>query len=332
MAKGKKKKEEEASRKVRVVTIGAGDMANRVHYPSLTSLPDVELAAVCDLDLERLNATADKWGVGRRYTDYRKMVDDLAPDAVYAIGQPQLMYDIWVWCLQRGQNLYIEKPMGLTLHQARNLAYLAEKHDCITQVSFQRRASPLANTLREQCLRRGAIVHAVCQFYKRAMEPMLNARDHMMDDGVHAIDTLRWMCGGEVARIESISRRVQVPDLNFFATLLEFDSGATGIMLMSWTSGRRIFRVEMHAPGIAAEADLEGTGRLYVDGDTEGLEYDAKQVAGSDELHIYGGFQAKNREFAEAVRGGKQPSSHFGDALKTMEVAERILAQSLLRE
>ena len=41
--------------------IGAGGMANGVHYPSLDSFDDVEIIAVCDLNQERLNATADKY-------------------------------------------------------------------------------------------------------------------------------------------------------------------------------------------------------------------------------------------------------------------------------
>jgi len=306
-------------------------MANRVHYPSLASFDDVDIVAICDIDVERLNATADEYGVERRYTDYRKMVEEVTPDAVYAIGPPHIMFDIWVWCLEQGQNLYIEKPMGITIHQARSLAYLAEKHGCITQVSFQRRSCPMVVKLREECLKRGPITHAVCRFYKCAIDPYLAARDHMMDDGVHAIDTLRWMCGGEVEEIHSVSRRVLVPDINFFAALLEFDNGATGLMVNSWTSGRRIFDVEMHAPGICVEAEHEGKGYLYADGDTEGVEYDTREVAGSDEFYVYGGFRAKNREFIDCLKAGRQPSSHFGDALKTMEVAEKILAQAILR-
>jgi predicted dehydrogenase len=317
-------------RKVRVAMIGAGAMAGNVHYPSLASLEDVEIAAVCDLDPQRLQAAAEKYGIPGRYTDYRRMLEETAPDAVYAVGQPHLMFDIWTWCLGRGLNLYIEKPMGITLHQARSLAFLAARHGCITQVSFQRRSTPMVVKLREECLKRGPIVHAVCEFYKWAPQPFLNARDHMMDDGVHAIDTLRWLCGGEVTEIHSVTRQVGTPDINFIGALLRFDSGATGILLNSWTSGRRVFRVQIHAPGVCAEAEHEGKGFLYADGDTVGQEFETRAVAGSEELFVYGGFQAKNREFIDAVKAGTLPSSHFGDALKTMEVAERILAQGVL--
>jgi predicted dehydrogenase len=264
---------------VRVAMIGAGEMANQVHYPSLASFDDVEIAAICDLDSTRLDATSERYGVAKRYSDYRTMVEEVAPDAVYAIGQPHTMYDVWIWCLSQGLNLFIEKPLGITMHQARALAELAESNRCITQVGFQRRSSPMVALLRDKCLERGPIFHAVCTFYKCEITPYHEARDR------------------------------------------------------TWASGRRTFRVEMHSPGICAEAEHEGTGHLYADRDTKGSEYDSREVAGSDELFVHEGFQAKNREFINCVKqGGGQPSSHFGDAVKTMEVVERILASALLEE
>jgi predicted dehydrogenase len=323
-------------RKIRVAVVGAGGQANNVHYPSLASMSDVEIVAICDIDPVKLNATADTYGVEKRYGPdgnpgaYRKMVEEVAPDAIYVIGPPNIVYDIWVWCLQQGLNLFIEKPMGITLHEARNLAYLAEKHHCITQVGFQRRTCPMVVKLHQECLKRGPIVHACCSFYKRNIAPYLDARDHMMDDGVHAIDTLRWLCGGEVANVQSLIKRVQVPDVNWIGAMIEFDNGAVGVMLNSWSSGRRIFKVEMHAPGICVEAEHEGKGVLYADGDTKGVVYDTKEVAGSDKLWAYGGFLSKHREFIDCVKSKTQPGSNFSDAVKTMEVAEIILAQGLL--
>jgi predicted dehydrogenase len=311
-------------------------MANSVHYPSLASFDDVEIAAICELDPGRLQRTADKYGVEGRYLcqgldDYQAAIEKVNPDAVYGIGQPNIMYPIWKWCLETGRHLYIEKPMGLSAHQARSLAHLAEKNGCITQVSFQRRSCPMVMMLRDKCLERGPITHSVCEFYKCNPEPYLDARDHMLDDGVHAIDTIRWMCGGEVVDIQSITRRVLVPDINFFAVLLTFDNGATGVLLNSWTSGRRIFRVQMHAPGICAEAEHEGKGTLFADGDTTGTTFDTREVAGSDQLWGFGGFRNKNRNFIDAVKSGTQPDSCFADAVKTMEVADKILAMGLLR-
>ena len=316
----------------RVAMIGAGSMANRVHYPSLASFDDVEIVAACDVDLVRLRATADAYGIEKRYTDYRAMIEECAPDGVYAIGQPHIMYDIWMWLLQQGQNLYIEKPMGITWHQARMLAHVAAQKGVITQVGHQRRSCPLLVTLRRKCLDRGPITHAVCEFFKCAPASFMDARDHMLDDCTHAIDTVRWICGGEVVAIESHCKRIGVPDINWIGATLQFDNGSTGFVVTSWSSGRRIFRVQMHAPGICADADVEGKAWLYADGDTQGAEYDTRAVAGSDELYVFGGFRAKSREFIDALKSGNDvTSSPFRDCLKTMEVAEKILAQALLR-
>ncbi|MCF8564381.1 hypothetical protein LLE49_06430 [Alicyclobacillus tolerans] len=153
-----------------------------------------------------------------------------------------------------------------------------------------------------------------------------------MDDMVHSIDTLRWICGGEVVKIDSFTKRVQVADINFISATLHFDNGSTGYLINSWTSGRRIFSVELHSLNICAEAEHEGKGFIFADGDTRGIEYDAREYIGSNELYVYAGFQAKNREFIDGVKSGTQPQSNFSDAIKTMEVAEKILAQSLLSE
>jgi predicted dehydrogenase len=311
--------------------VGAGGMANSVHYPSLASFDDVEIAAICDLDEERLSKTADQYGVPGRYSDYRRMVSETEPDGIYVIGQPHYMYDIWIWCLQQGLNLYIEKPMGLTWHQAQMLASLAEDKGVITQVSHQRRSSPLLRKMRDACLERGPITHAVCEFFKCQQAPMYGARDHMMDDCTHSLDTLRWMCGGEVVDIASHCKRIDTPDINWIGATLQFDSGATGFVVNSWTSGRRVFRVQMHSPGVYCDAEVESEAWLYRDGDYDGEKYDCFEVAGGRTNWEAYGFRDKNREFIDSLKSGEDvTSSPFRDCVKTMEVAEKILAQALL--
>jgi len=324
--------------KVRVCMVGAGAMANSVHYPSLASFKDVEIAGICDLSSERLHATAQKYGIPEknRYEirfpdDYQQMISQVKPDGVYVIGQPHIMIDAWLWCLQQGLNLYIEKPMGLTIHQARMMAHLADKNGCITQVSHQRRASPLLVKMREECLKKGTITHATCEFFKCAISPYFSAHDHMMDDCTHSIDTVRWMCGGEVIEVESHCKRIGTPDINWISATLHFDNGSTGYVINSWCSGRRVFRVQMHAPGIYTDAEVEGKAYLYADGDYKGVEYDCFEVAGGRTNWEAFGFRDKNREFIDSIKSGKEKtSSPFRDTVKTMEVAEIILAQALL--
>ncbi|HTF17364.1 MAG TPA: Gfo/Idh/MocA family oxidoreductase [Chryseolinea sp.] len=325
--------------KVRICIVGNGLFANKVHYPSLASLHDVEIVGICAFDEEKLGVTAKKFNipteniyVSRSGSDYQKMLIDLCPDGVYVIGPPGQMLDIWIWCLRNKFNLFIEKPMGLTLHHARTLAHLAEENNCITQVSHQRRSSPLLQKVREECVKKGNITHAIVEFSKYDIVPMIGDRDRMLDDYTHAVDTARYICGGEVVEVESHCRRLMVPDINWIGAHLHFNNGSSCYVIGNWTSGRRMFRVNVHAPGICGEVDLEKEGYVYADGDVNGVRYDTKEVAGSDELFVYGGFQRKSREFINSLFSGQEEtSSPFRDALKTMEVCETILAQALIK-
>ncbi len=112
---------------MKICMIGAGMMANKVHYPSLASFDDVEIAGICDLNEQRVARTADQYGIRNRYTDYRKMLDGQKPDGVYVIMPPQYMYDIVCDCLRSGLNTFTEKPLGMSLHQAETLTRLAEE-------------------------------------------------------------------------------------------------------------------------------------------------------------------------------------------------------------
>jgi hypothetical protein len=67
------------------------------------------------------------------------------------------------------------------------------------------------------------------------------------------------------------------------------------------------------------------------DGDTEGIKYDTKQVAGSEEFYVFCGFQQKTQEFVDSISTGiEKTTSPFRDTLKTMEVCEKILSQALI--
>lgn len=311
--------------KIKIAVVGAGNHANAVHYPSLASFKDVEIIANCDLNSQKLNSTANKYSIKKRYSNYRKMIEETSPDGIYLIGPPHEMYDAWIWCLEKGLNICIEKPMGITLHQAKILNYLSKKNGSITQVSFQRRSCPLLKKLKDKCLKNGPISHAVCKFYKNSLYPFLQAKDHMMDDGVHSIDTLRWICGGEIKNIKSVNKNLNVPDINLITAILEFDNGSLGILINNWTSGRRLFEVEIHSPGICVEVNPEDKGVLYKDNDITGKIYDTKIVSDGNELYEYGGFKSKNREFIDAIINNTNPESSFNDSLKTMEIAEKIL-------
>lgn len=310
---------------IRLGLIGAGGMANGVHYPSLATFDDVEMSALCDLDTAKLAATAAKFGISRTFTDYRQMLAEVPVDAVYILMPPHQLFDLTIYCLNQKKHVFIEKPPGLTADQTRHMARAAERNGVHGMVGFNRRYIPLLRLCRERVDARGGIIQCVSTFYKCYRDPSAyynGAVDILTSDGIHAVDLLRWM-GGEVEEIASIVERRGADYHNVFNALMRFENGASGVLLGNWAVGGRVHRFEMHGYHISAYADPDHSATLIADNGTPEV-LDTKRVAGSEEFRVYYGFAAENRHFIDCLRDDREPLTSFADAVKTMELVERI--------
>src|SRR5258706_6133681 len=74
-------------RKLRAALIGTGAIA-REHLAALATLPGVEVGGVCDLSPARAEATAERFGLERWYTDHRRMLADVAHALVHITTPP----------------------------------------------------------------------------------------------------------------------------------------------------------------------------------------------------------------------------------------------------
>ena len=318
---------------VRVAFIGAGALANRYHYPSVASLPDVEVAAVCDLVPDRAQATAERFGVPRTYQDYKQMLQEVDPQAVYVIMPPQHLFEPASYVLGQGRHLFVEKPPGLTTMQTAVLAHYAEQRGCLTQTGFQRRHIPAMAALKQRMEERGPI-HTVSVSFLKATRHLDRhaglydgAIDPLTSDGIHAVDNLRWLAGGEVERVASDARTRYVPGplANAITAYVSFSTGAVGLLHFSYVTGRRIFRAEIHGQNVTAYVDADRESYLVAD-DGEPEVFDSRSfgepLGGRPEHWL--GFWHEHRHFVDCIKEGRQPSSNFADALKTMELVDRI--------
>lgn len=320
---------------IRVAFIGAGSLANRYHYPSVTSLPDVEVAAIAELNPERARTTAEKFGIERTYSDYRRMLEEVDPQAVYVIMPPQYLFDPVVYALKQGRNVFVEKPPALTTLQTKMLARHAEEHGCLTQVGFQRRHIPAMTELRRRVLDRGPVHTVSVAFLKstRRMDQPAGFYDGAIDaltsDGIHAVDNLRWLAGGEVEQVVSRTRTHGIPGPypNAITAHVTFDNGAVGMLHFSYVTGRRIFRAEIHGENITAYVDADRDSYVVAnDAEPEVFESSSfgAEFGGQPEHSL--GFWHEHRYFIDCIKEGRQPNSNFADAIKTMELVDRIYA------
>lgn len=327
-AKTRPKYKGRALKKLRIAFIGAGGRALMAHYPSLRDIPEAQLVAVAELDEQRRHKTCDLYGIKGRYSDYRQMLEHAKPDAVYAIMPPHHLFDICATVIEHGCHLIIEKPPAVTTEQIRQLAALARRHKVLTGVAFQRRFAPVIRRGKTLCEKRGTVHTAHASFYKNwvgGAPYYRGALDMLTCDGIHAVDTLRYLCGGEVESVASDSRRLDADHWNVHLALVRFSSGATGLLLNNFMAGRRMFSVEVHAPGISFFGDPEEGGQLYADNKTEPIDVLAPTVlAGSAEDYRAFGPYDINRHFVDCMLKGKDPETNFDDATKTMELVDAI--------
>ncbi len=324
--------------RVRVALVGAGVMASRYHHASLASFPDVDLVGVADLVPAKAEETARRFSIPAVFTGVRQMLDDTAPDAVYVLMPPQVLYEPANEVIARGLHLFVEKPLALTTNQARMLAYTASQHNCLTMVGFQRRHVPAIAALRSRVEQAGPIHSVHVDFLKSTADLSRpagfydGAIDAFTSDGIHAVDTMRWLCGGEVEDVRAVVRRLAVPGPvpNAIDAQVTFSSGAVGTLRYNLLTGRRIFRADFSGPNITASVDPDRDSLIVAgDGEPEIVPSStfgrvASGTAPLEDRHWLG-FWHESRHFIDCVRSGAQPTSHFADAVKSMELVERIL-------
>ncbi len=142
------------SNRITVGSIGVG-MMGRGHFRIFTRYPDVELLALSDIDpwrrddstrvLEQAYAARRASGVAhgfRAYSDFRELLarDDI--DAVIVATGERWHPAISVLAAQAGKDIYCEKPVSLTIRQARTMVETVRRHNRVFQTGLQQRNSP----------------------------------------------------------------------------------------------------------------------------------------------------------------------------------------------
>ena len=311
--------------RTKVGFIGAGGMANSVHYPSLADSADLaELVAVCDLDEAKLAATADKYQIPNRYSDYQAMLGEADLDAVYVVMPPMPLKGIVLDCLAAGKHVFVEKPLGMNAAEAREMAAAAQARGLLTAVGFNRRFAPVVTAAKQLIDERGPVVSIASEFHKF----MLGQRPYyemsiVTMDVIHIADFMRFF-GGEPTKIAASAFEFEAAWRNGFHTMMTFDSGAVGMLTANRASGVRYERMEVHGKGIAAYIRAPERAEVFMDDKAEPIIFEGATLAGTDAFHATYGYLQETRHFLQCIHEGRQPDTNFPDAAKTMELCEAI--------
>lgn len=112
--------------KLKGAIIGCGAIA-REHLAALSEIESVRVAAVCDLSAARAEATAERFGAEKWYSDYKDLLADIRPDLVHITTPPVSHFSIAKSCLTAGSNVLCEKPITVTYEEFCELKKLASE-------------------------------------------------------------------------------------------------------------------------------------------------------------------------------------------------------------
>ena len=131
-----------ANEKVGVGFIGVGGRGTW-HVRTFKSFPDVEVIAVSDVHQGRMaNAMEAAGGKARGIRDYRQLLELKEVDAVVIATSGQWHALPAIHACQAGKDVYVEKPLALTIGEGRAVVRAARKYNRIAMIGTQNRSSP----------------------------------------------------------------------------------------------------------------------------------------------------------------------------------------------
>lgn len=136
-----------ANEKVTVGLIGLGGRCRDVANTCL-HIPQMQIAAVCDCFKPRVDSFLGSVGKNKGwkgYTDFRKMIEKEKLDGVMVETTTHARAWVTIQAMAMGMDVYIEKPMALTIAEGRQMVRAARKHKRVTQVGTQQRSMPINN-------------------------------------------------------------------------------------------------------------------------------------------------------------------------------------------
>jgi predicted dehydrogenase len=134
-------------RRLKTAVIGAGFMG-RVHSEAIRRLGNVEIVAVAAIDAEEAANFGRSIGVDRTTGDYTTILSDREIDAVHVCTPNALHYPISKAALQAGKAVLCEKPLSLSVAEAREMVDLAKKTGLANCVNHNLRYYPVVQQIR----------------------------------------------------------------------------------------------------------------------------------------------------------------------------------------
>ena len=225
--------------------IGLGKMGLS-HASIVGAHPDVDLVSVCDTS-SLIRDGFKKFSRIKTYSDYRKMIDENEPDFVVIATPTRFHYEMVKYSLEKGLNIFCEKPFSLNIEKGRELVALAADKGVVNQVGYH---NHFIGTFRElKRLLEKNILGELVHFSGEAYGPVVvkekggtwrsdpgEGGGCLNDYASHVINLIQEILGRPEKICGTLLKSIyskSVEDAVY--SLLKLKDGLTGTLLVNWS-------------------------------------------------------------------------------------------------
>ncbi len=306
-----------------------------------------DIVGVCDTDALHIDIMFKKSGISasesaliRRFFDWDEMLDTVHPDLVSIALPSELHAEAACDVILRGINCIIEKPMAMSIAEADRIIAVTEKTGATVSVCHQNRFN--AAVLEMRCAlesgRFGVLSNAAVtvrwhrdeQYYSQAAWRGKWASDGgtLMNQCIHGIDLLRWMCGDDIESVYGVTNNVCHPYIeaeDVGAAVIKFKNGV--VATVEGTVNVNLSDMEEHLTLIGGRGSMKLGGMC-----ANTVEYrsfdDASECTGGllheNVSNVYGNGHAKL--FGDVAAAIKEHRTPFVDVYAGKRALEAVLA------
>jgi len=228
--------------KNKVAIIGCG-LIGEYHLDHFLLFDDIELVGFCDVIIDKAEAFAKKAGVGKAFSDFVDMYDEVSPDMVFICVPPTVHGYIEFESIRRGIHFFVEKPLSLDAPLAKEIIRRVEENNIIAASGFQCRYDNI-NVEAKNYIKNNEILHVSGSRIGGIPEvPWWRVKavsgGQLVEQTIHNMDMLRYLLDDEPELVYSVATRGHVEQAEcpgYFTddvstTLVTFKSGLTATIV-----------------------------------------------------------------------------------------------------
>jgi len=306
---------------VKVGIVGCGYFGN-FHLNNLQKIDGVEVVALSSFNSAKLKTTGEKVPGAHLYSSHREMFEkEKQLDALFICVPPDSHDDVEILAAKKGIHIYVEKPIGLSMHKAEDIESAVNAAGIISCVGYQERYNDEVEKIKDYISNKKIGLVNARWITGMPGIPWWRMKERsggqIVEQCTHLIDMLRYLIG-DINLVYSLAGKglmQNIPEYNiddYTSTILKFKSGViASVVTACYLENNTNFN------GISFQIVCNDTVIEY-DWDKE-LRYITEDSIKKVEFN--GSSHLKAAEtFIEAIRTGRPEiiKSPYSDAVKTL--------------